>query len=213
MSKLTISNLQGQPVGEYEIADELLERRRGAQAVRDAVVAFQAAQRSGSASTLGKGEVAGTGAKPWRQKGTGRARAGYRRSPVWRGGGVVFGPRPRSFAKGLNRKTARLAFRRAFSERVAEGDVMVLDALAIETPKTKTLATLLKGLKLGRSALLVVDRVDPNLALAARNLASIELTTAASVNTYQVLRHPKVVVTRAALAEIEQRLRKTEKKA
>ena len=116
MSKVPVCNMQGDRVGDVQLADDLLELKRGAQAVQDAVQAYRAGLRSGTASTRKRGEVSGGGAKPWRQKGTGRARAGSIRSPIWKGGGVVFGPIPRSFAKSINRKVSQLAFCRAFSE-------------------------------------------------------------------------------------------------
>ena len=132
MSKVAVCNMQGDALGEYAFPEDMLVLDKGAQAVQEAVVAYRANQRAGTASTRGKGEIAGAGSKPWRQKGSGRARAGYRQSPLWRGGGTVFGPRPRSFRKGLNKKTARLAFCRAFSDRVAGGCVTVIDELAVE---------------------------------------------------------------------------------
>src|SRR5512137_1096628 len=123
MSKLAVYDMKGGSVGEAEFPEALLVGRKGEQAVHDAVVAYRAGLRSGTASTLRKGEVAGSGKTPWRQKGTGRARAGYRQSPVWRGGSVAFGPHPRSYAQNLPRKVARLAFQAAFSARVAAGEV------------------------------------------------------------------------------------------
>lgn len=207
MSKVPLKNSRGEVLGEVEIADGLLVLDRGDQAVHDAVVAYRARGRAGTASTKGKGAVAGTGKKPWRQKGTGRARAGYARSPVWRGGGVAHGPHPRDFGRALPKKAARLAFARAFSARVAEGAVSVLDGVAVpEPPKTRAVADLLKTLGAPRGLLLVVDRVEPNLALAARNLPGVEIAAASDVNTYMVLRWPAMAVTRTAMAVIERRL-------
>jgi len=207
MSKLSVRNMQGEAVGELDLADECLVRDKGAQSVHDAVVAHRAACRAGSASTRTKGEVRGTGAKPWKQKGTGRARAGYRRSPVWRGGGAAFGPKPRDFAKGLNRKMARLAFRRAFSERVFAGEVTVVDPFALDEGKTRRLAEFLRRHGAAGGALLIVDRVDENLRRASRNLAGFEVAPAVSVDTYRLLRYPRVFVTKDGLAGIEKRLR------
>src|SRR5512144_3330259 len=129
--KLTIKNIKGNDQGELEVKFPLIEDGKGTQAVHDTVVAHQAAQRSGTASTKTMGEVAGTGKKPWRQKGTGRARAGSFASPLWRGGGVVFGPKPRDFAKKVSRKTKQLALRKALSERLKAGDVVVVDDLKL----------------------------------------------------------------------------------
>ena len=211
MSKLQMVNMKGEAMGDVDWADGLLVLDRGAQAVHDAVVAYQSGRRAGTASTLQKGEVSGSNRKPWKQKGTGRARAGYTRSPVWRGGGVAFGPHPRSYAKKLPKQAARLAFRRAFSEKVAAGEVRVLSDLALAESKTKAFAAMLKALGVGTAALLVVDKLERNLALASRNVPGVEVVTAKGVNTYQMLRHKAVLVTQPALADIKARLESKKK--
>ncbi|MBP7276338.1 MAG: 50S ribosomal protein L4 [Kiritimatiellae bacterium] len=206
MSTLPLKNLDGQSLGEVKLSDALQAPEKGGQAVRDAVVAHQANLRAGSAHTLGKGAVAGTGQKPWRQKGTGRARAGYARSPVWRGGGVAHGPHTRDFGWSLPRKAARLAFRHAWGARVDEAAVSVLEDMSLAEPKTKLLQAAVRKLGAGKGLLIIVDRPDRNLSLAARNLKKVEVATAASVNTYSLLRWPAVVVTRAGLAGLERRM-------
>lgn len=208
MSKLTICNMQGDRVGDMTIAQDLLELKKGAQAVHDVVEAYRAGLRAGTASTKTKGEVEGGSAKPWKQKGTGRARAGSIRSPIWRGGGVVFGPAPRSYAKKTTRKVAQLAFRRALSERIAAGEVVVLDRISVAEPKTRLVASVLKKLKAERGALLVLQAPDRNLLLAARNLSRVEVALANSVHTYQILRYPLIVVSKDAMGTLEARLRK-----
>src|SRR5882672_6985550 len=135
--KLTIRDTKGNNQGELEVKFPLIEDGKGTQAVHDTVVAYMAAQRMGTACTKTMGEVAGSGKKPWRQKGTGRARAGSFASPLWRGGGVVFGPKPRDFGKKISRKTRQLALRKALTERLNAGDVLVVDEIKLETPKTK----------------------------------------------------------------------------
>lgn len=207
MSKLKVYDMAGGEVGDLEVDDSLLVSDKGGMAVQESVLMQLAARRAGTASTLNKGEVAGSGIKPWRQKGTGRARAGYRQSPVWRGGAVAFGPRPRSFGGKLNKKVKRLAFRRALSERVLAGDVRVLDGLTLEQPKTRMLTDILKALKIERSALIVVESVDRNLRLASRNVPGASVVQASDVNALQLLRHPEVIVTRPAMAVVEARLR------
>ncbi len=207
MSKIPVKNASGEAVGEIEFAEELLLLDRGASAVHEAVVAQRAAARAGTASTLRKGEVAGSGKKPWRQKGTGRARAGYRRSPLWRGGGVAFGPHPRDYTQALPKKMARLAFRRAFSEKVAAGEVTVVESLALPEPKTKRVAEIVRRLDAEKGALLVVDRPDPALARAARNLPLVAVRPADSVSVYDVLRWPRIIATREGLQGLERRLR------
>lgn len=206
MSKLPVCNMEGSRTGEFELADALLEIKRGAQAVHEVVVAHQAKRRAGTASTLKRGEVSGGGAKPWRQKGTGRARAGSNRSPIWRGGGITFGPKPRSYEKQVNKKVRQLAFRRAFSEKVAAGDVLLLDRVELAEPKTRLLAGVLQKLKAAAGALIVCEKADRNLVLASRNMENVEVVDAAGVNTYQLLRYPKVVVARGAMEKLAKRL-------
>ena len=206
MSSLKLYNLKGEAVGDVEIAEELLVLDRGDQAVHDAVVAHLDRARAGTASTLTKSAVAGSGRKPWRQKGTGRARAGYRQSPVWRGGGVAHGPHPRDFGTKINRKVNRLAFQRAFSERVTAGDIRVVEELSLPEPRTRLFNDVLKGLGISKSALFIVDRMERNVTLASRNIAQVEFVRASDVSVYQVLRHPVIVMTCAALDAVKARL-------
>src|SRR5437016_4896100 len=158
--KLAIKDTKGKDQGELEVKFPLIEDGKGTQAVHDAVVAYQAAQRMGTACTKNVGEVAGTNKKPWRQKGTGRARAGSFQSPLWRGGGVVFGPKPRDFSKKVSRKTRQLALRKALSERLRAGAVVVTDELKLESPETKEFKGLLSALELKGSALIVAQAND-----------------------------------------------------
>jgi len=213
MSKLPICNMKGDRTGEFTLADDLLDSGKSGDPVVEAVTAHRAKQRAGTASTLKRGEVKGGGAKPWRQKGTGRARAGTSRSPVWRGGGVAFGPKPRSFEKTVNKKVARAAFRRAFSEKVAAGDVIVIDKLELKEAKTRIVADLLGKLKADKGALLVLHPVDRSVTLAARNIRNVEVTSAQDVHTYQIVRYPLVVVTKDAMEKIQDRLKKKSRRA
>jgi large subunit ribosomal protein L4 len=204
--KLTVKDMQGKDQGEMEVKFTLIENGSATQAVHDTVVAFRAAQRMGTACTKNVGEVAGTNKKPWRQKGTGRARAGSFQSPLWRGGGVVFGPRPRDFSKKTNRAVKRLALRKALSERLKAGDVVVVDDLKLSSPKTKEFLAVMSALQLHGTALIVGQGDDANLRRASRNVAQVELTTGEDLNTYQVLRSDKVLFTRGALETVAQRL-------
>jgi len=206
--KLTIKNIKGNDQGELEVKFPLIEDGKGTQAVHDTVVAHQAAQRMGTACTKNVGEVAGTNKKPWRQKGTGRARAGSFQSPLWRGGGVVFGPKPRDFGKKVGRKTKQLALRKALTERLRAGDVLLLDELKLESAKTKEFVGLLSALELKGSALFIAQTTDKNLSLASRNVPNVALTTSDALNTYDVLRPDKLVFTRDAFEKIEARLGK-----
>ncbi len=204
--KIAIKNLEGRDQGELEVKFPLVEGGRGTQAVHDAVTAYQAAQRSGTASTKNVGEVAGTNKKPWRQKGTGRARAGSFQSPLWVGGGVVFGPRPRDFSKKVSKKTRQLALRKALTERLKAGDVVVVDDLKLESPKTKDFIGVISKLELKGTMLVISTGVDKNLTLASRNLERVALTTSDSLNTYDVLRPDKLVFTKSAFEKVEARL-------
>jgi large subunit ribosomal protein L4 len=204
--KLTIKDTQGKDQGELEVNFPLIEDGKGTQAVHDAVVAYTAAQRMGTACTKNVGEVAGTNKKPWRQKGTGRARAGSFQSPLWRGGGVVFGPKPRDFGKKISRKTRQLALRKALSERLQAGDVVLLDELKLASPKTKDFVRLLSALDIKGTALIVAQAADKNLTLASRNVPNVSLATGNSLSTYDVLRPNKLVFTRGAFEQVEARL-------
>ncbi|PYK97661.1 MAG: 50S ribosomal protein L4 [Verrucomicrobia bacterium] len=204
--KLTVKNIAGRDQGELEVKFSLIEDGKGTQAVHDSVVAYLANQRMGTACTKTMGEVAGTGKKPWRQKGTGRARAGSFASPLWRGGGVVFGPKPRDFGKKISKATKQLALRKALSERLKSGDVVVVDDLKLNSPRTREFVTLLNALNVEGSALVISPGQDRNLTLASRNLPRVELATSDSLNTYQVLRFDKLLFTRGAFERVEQRL-------
>jgi large subunit ribosomal protein L4 len=206
MSKVNVYKMSGEAAGEKEVADERLERKRGAQAVLDVVTAYRAGIRAGTASTKTRADVRGGGRKPYRQKGTGRARQGSIRSPILRGGGVVFGPHPRDFSKKVNKKVAALAFRRALSEKIAAGAVVVAEGLGEIEPKTKALTPLLKQVAGGRAALLVTGAPSRNPHLAARNRAKGEVTTAAQAHTYQIVRYPVIVTDAAGLEALQARL-------
>jgi large subunit ribosomal protein L4 len=206
--KISIKNLSGKKHGELEVKFPLIEDGKGTQAVHDAVVAYQAAQRSGTACTKNVGEVAGTNKKPWRQKGTGRARAGSFRSPLWAGGGVVFGPKPRDFAKKVSKSTRQLALRKALSERLKAGDVVVVDELKLDSSKTKNFIGLLSTLELTGTTLVVSTGADKNLTLASRNVPEVALTTSDALNTYDILRPDKLLFTKSAFEKVEARLTK-----
>ena len=183
----------------------LVEGGRGTQAVHDAVVAMRAARRSGSANTKSKADVNLSGAKPWRQKGTGRARAGYKSSPIWRGGGVVFGPKPRDYSKKVPKSVRRLAFQKALSERINSGDVLTIDAFALKDIKTKSFVQLVKKQTDARKVLIVSDAFDENTYKSARNMKPVKLATASDVNTEQLLAFEKILVTEKGLEKLAER--------
>lgn len=204
--KLVVKDTLGRPQGELEVRFPLVEGMRGTQAVHDVVVAHLANRRRGTACTKTKGEVAGTGKKPWRQKGTGRARAGSFQSPLWRGGGVVFGPKPRDFSLKVNAQIKKLALRKALTERLKAGDVVVVDDLSLPNHKTRHFLNLLKTLEIQGTVLVVASPPDRNLLLASRNIPHVEVTTGENLHTYDVLRPDTLLFTRAAFQKVEQRL-------
>ncbi|HVF71922.1 MAG TPA: 50S ribosomal protein L4 [Chthoniobacterales bacterium] len=187
---------------------ELIETGRGTQALHDVIVAMRAARRSGSANTKTKAEVALSGAKPWRQKGTGRARAGYKSSPIWRGGGVVFGPKPRDYSKKTSKTLRRLAFQKALSERIKAGDVLRIDKFAVGELKTKSFVALVKKQTDARKVLVLSDSFDETTYKSARNVKPVLLATAGDVNAEQLLAFDKILVTPAALERLAERTSK-----
>jgi large subunit ribosomal protein L4 len=185
---------------------DVIEDGRGTQAVHDVVVAMRAARRSGTANTKTKAEVDLSGAKPWRQKGTGRARAGYKSSPLWRGGGVVFGPKPREYSKKISKSVRQLAFRKALSERIKAGDVLTVDKFVVPELKTKSFVALLKKQTDAEKVLIVSDSFDDNTFKSARNVKPVKLATASDVNTEQLLAFEKILVTEKALEKLAERI-------
>jgi len=204
--KLSVKNSQGKSAGELEVKFELVENGRGTQAVHDTVTGYRANQRMGTACTKTAGEVSGTNKKPWKQKGTGRARAGSFQSPLWVGGGVVFGPKPRDFGKKVSKKTKQLALRKALSERLKAGDVVVVDEIKLSSSKTKDFVGVLSALEIKGTTLIVSVGTDKNLTLASRNVADVAITTSDSLNTYDVLRPDKLVFTKGAFEKVSDRL-------
>ena len=207
--KISIKNLSGKAAGELEVKFAMIENGRGTQAVHDTVTAYRAAQRSGTAKAKNAGEVSGTNKKPWKQKGTGRARAGSFQSPVWVGGGVTFGPRPRDFTKKISKNTKALALRKALTERLKMGDVVIVDDLKLASAKTKDFVKVIDTLELTGTTLIVsCGAANANLTRAARNICGVTLTTGDSLNTYDVLRPDKLLFTKSGFELVEARLNK-----
>ncbi|MBM3876190.1 MAG: 50S ribosomal protein L4 [Verrucomicrobia bacterium] len=204
--KLPVHDSNGAAQGELEVKFPLVEKDKGAQAVHDYIVAYNAAQRQGNACTKTMGEVAGTGKKPWRQKGTGRARAGSFASPLWRGGGVTFGPKPRDYRKQVTKTVRALALRKAMTERLSAGDVIVVDDLKLTTHRTKEFLALRARLKIEGTSLFVTLGVDRNLLAGSGNVQGVDVTTSDILNTYDVLKPDKLVFTRSAFEAVDQRI-------
>jgi len=187
---------------------DVVENGRYTQVVHDTVVAMRANRRSGTASVKTKATVSGSGAKPWRQKGTGRARAGYKSSPVWVGGGVVFGPHPRDYSKKVAKSVKKIALRKALSEKIKSGDVFIVDSFAIKEPKTKAFISALVEITEEVKTLVISAAFDQPTYLAARNVQPTLLMTASEVNTEQLLNYRKIVLTNDGLAQLAERLSK-----
>jgi len=198
----------GAAAADIAVDEATLTLDKGEQAVKDAVTAIRNALRAGTASTKGKGEVSGSNKKPWKQKGTGNARAGFRQSPVWRGGGVAHGPKPRCFEQKINKKVMKLAFARAFSDKIAAGEVVVVDEFKFEAPKTKLMATLLKGIGVDRSAVVVQKEVDDTVVLVTSNMPRVDYSTAQALDVYTVLANRTIVCDKAGFDALVARISK-----
>ena len=208
---LPIYNTEGQEVDTVKLNTSVFDGTVNNPAIYQAVCAYRANQRKGLASTKTMGEVAGGGRKPWRQKGTGRARVGSIRSPLWRHGGVVFGPHPRDFSYKLPQKIKNLALRSALSAKIKEDNFTVLDNFRIEIPKTKEAVKIFSNLKMGsgkNSVLLLLDKIDKKLKLALQNINYLDINLAKDTHIYEVITHKKLLITKQALTELTDRLKK-----
>jgi large subunit ribosomal protein L4 len=195
---------RNEKVGALEVSDEVFGGRVNTDVIWEAVVHQLASERRGTAATKTRGKVSGTGKKPWRQKGTGRARVGEARNPLWRGGGVVFGPHPRSYAYPLPKKVIRGGLRAALTQKFKEEGVLVVDQLSAEEPRTRHAAELLNRLDLPGKTLFVDVKPDANLALAVRNISGTRISSTNQVSARDVVDAGRVVMTRAALERLEQ---------
>lgn len=204
MTKVSVLSQTGASVGEIELNDAIFGIEPNEAVLFDAVVAQRASLRQGNHKVKNRSEVAGGGRKPWRQKGTGRARQGSIRSPQWRGGGVVFGPTPRSYAYKLPKKVRRLALKSALSAKVLEQNVVVLDALTFDAPKTKDFKAVLAALEINKKALFVTAEINENVILSARNIPGVTVLTAEGINVLDLLGHDKVVFTQDAVKKVEE---------
>ncbi|WP_041139876.1 50S ribosomal protein L4 [Beduini massiliensis] len=204
MAKVAVYNQDGANVKEIELNDMVFGIEPNKQAMFDMVLLQRASIRQGTHKVKNRTEVAGGGKKPWRQKGTGRARQGSTRAPQWRGGGVVFGPTPRKYGFKLNRKVGRLALRSALSSKVVDSELTVVDTITMEAPKTKAMIKVLENLQAPAKTLLVVDEIDMNVALSARNIPGVMILEANKINVYDILNSNKMIITEAAVKAIEE---------
>lgn len=206
MLKVAVYNQDGANVNEIELNETVFGIEPNKQTMFDMVLLQRASVRQGTHDTKGRSEVRGGGRKPWRQKGTGRARQGSTRAPQWRGGGTVFGPTPRKYGFKLNKKVARLALRSALSTKVQDNEFKVLDNIAFEAPKTKAMVKVLANLNSEGKTLLVMDEITENVALSARNIPNVLVLDAAGINVYDILNSNNLIMTEAAVRKIEEGL-------
>ena len=205
MLKVAVYNQEGQKVKDTELNESVFGIEPNNQAIFDMVLLQRASWRQGTHKVKNRTEVKGGGKKPWRQKGTGRARQGSIRAPQWRGGGVVFGPTPdRKKKKKMNRKVRRLALKSALSQKVIDNEMMVLDTISFEAPKTKAMVKVLENLEATRKTLIVMDEVTENVALSARNIPGVKVIDSKGLNVYDILDSTKLVITEGAVKAVEE---------
>lgn len=204
MPKALMYNMAGEQVGEYELSEAVFGIEPNKSVLHDSVKNHLANCRQGTQSALTKGEVSYTTRKPWRQKGTGRARAGYAGSPVWRHGGVAFAPKPRDYSYTLNKKVKRLALKSALSSKAAEGDILVIDGLKVDEIKTKAFKSFLDKLEVSGKAMVITEQVDENVVKSARNIPGVTTTTATILSPYAILTTGKLIIDKAAAQKIEE---------
>lgn len=204
MPKVALYNQTGTQVGDIELLDSVFGIEPNNHVLHEAVVMQQASLRQGTHAVKGRSDVRGGGRKPWRQKGTGRARQGSIRSPQWVGGGVVFGPTPRSYSYKLPKKVRRLAIRSALSSKVVAAEIVVLEGLNLDAPKTKEMLSVLNSFSADRKALVVTADYNDNVALSARNIPGVTFVTADGINVLDVLKHDKLIITKEAVQMVEE---------
>ncbi len=205
MPQVEVKDINNNVVGTVSLPESIFAVKVNEGLLHAAVVNYLANQRQGTHATKTRGMVRGGGRKPWRQKHTGRARHGSIRSPLWRGGGVVFGPQPRDYSYRMPKKQRRLALKAALSAKLQDGELIVVDSLNIDEPRTKKMVEVLKGLGIdGQSVLVVTKEKDENVLLSARNIPGVTVMRAQDLNTYEVLVHERVVLTREALQKIQE---------
>jgi len=206
MPKLDLYNIAGERIGEVTLSSKVFGAKVNEALLYEALKAQTSSRRRGTASTKERAQVRGGGRKPWRQKGTGRARAGSIRSPIWKGGGTTFGPRPRDYSYSLPRKAKRKAIKSALSAKFKEKEILILDRMGLKEAKTKKMASILVNLRSGKKPLLVIEEENEMVRRAARNIEGVKVISPNSLNLYDLLNHNKLILTKEALAKIEEHL-------
>jgi large subunit ribosomal protein L4 len=204
MPKVALYDMSGEQIGDMELNDSIFGVEVNKAVIHEVVVNYLANQRQGTQSTKTRAEVRGGGAKPWRQKGTGRARHGSSSSPIWRKGGVALGPKPRDYSYSVNKKVKRLALKSALSSKVYENDMMILDSLNFEEIKTKKMVDVLKNLNVDTKALVVLGQKDDVVIKSAGNIPGVKTTLVSTLNTYDIMNYDKLIATKEAIEKIEE---------
>lgn len=204
MAKVKVYNMQAKEVGQMNLNDDLFAVEYNEPLIHEVIVAYNANQRQGTKSALTRSEVRGHAKKPWRQKGTGRARQGSTKGPQWKGGGIVFAPKPRDFSKKVNKQKKRYALLSALSTKIKNGEVIVLDKFEFAAPKTKEAKAFVDAFKFSGSTLVVNDKNDSNIKLSCANLPKLAVEEAASLNVYEIVANKNVVLTQSAIKQIEE---------
>ena len=204
MIDLSVHNIKGENIGEVSLRDDIFNTKVNKYLVHQAVKRYLANRRRGTASTKNRSEVRGGGAKPWKQKGTGRARAGTNSSPIWVGGGIVFGPAPRDYSFSLPKKMKVAALKSALSDKLENKEIIIIDKLSLEENKTSKMVEILKNLQAFKKPLIITEKEDNIIALSVRNIKGAQVLPVSKINTYDLINHEKIIITKKALKRIEE---------
>ena len=207
MSDLSVHNIKGENIGEVSLRDSIFNTKVNKYLVHQAVKRYLANRRRGTASTKNRSDVRGGGAKPWKQKGTGRARAGTNSSPIWVGGGIVFGPTPRDYSFSLPKKMKVAALKSALSDKLENKEIIIIDKLSLKENKTSKVVEILKSLQAFKKPLIITEKEDNIIALSVRNIKGVQVLPVSKINTYDLINHEKIIITKKALKRIEEVLR------
>lgn len=204
MSDLSVHNIKGENIGEVSLRDSIFNTKVNKYLVHQAVKRYLANRRRGTASTKNRSEVRGGGAKPWKQKGTGRARAGTNSSPIWVGGGIVFGPTPRDYSFSLPKKMKVAALKSALSDKLENKEIIIIDKLSLKENKTSKMVEILNNLQAFKKPLIITEKEDNIIALSVRNIKGVQVLPVSKINTYDLINHKKIIITKKALKKIEE---------
>ena len=204
MIDLSVHNIKGENIGEVSLRDDIFNTKVNKYLVHQAVKRYLANRRRGTASTKNRSDVRGGGAKPWKQKGTGRARAGTNSSPIWVGGGIVFGPAPRDYSFSFPKKMKVAALKSALSDKLENKKIIIIDKLSLEENKTSKMVEILKNLQASKKPLIITEKEDSAIALSVRNIKGAQVLPASKINTYDLINHEKIIITKKALKRIEE---------